>query len=456
MDMRQLIAQIDHIENKQILNEDAHYATAPVDNSPRVSKSNNQTSIYEMLIKEFGYDLNEIGPIQGAPGTAPAAAAPAAGGVANPYQGADAAKFAAMSPADQAWLTKGGGKPDINDEFILRRAPNGGKPAAPAAGALPAGALPAGMTQADYNRAIDREEPEAAPAAPAAAAPNSGSSYTGGVGNATNGSAAQPAASALPAGMTQADVDAAQNRSEPDPRLPAGMTQADVDAAQNRSEPASAAQPAKPAAGASNKSMTPAITAYASRMGLLKNNKPDVAAIKKFQQDNGLKADGIIGPNTAGAILSAQKPGAGGRGGPTAAQAAQATPAAKPAGGAAQPAPKSSVPGAGQKGPTVAAAQGKDPSNPLNKAPAGGAAQPAAKAATKPAGGATMPAVDQMGNATGVPAAGAGSPSEQKLEKKLAASGAPVQQGAVSTAYENSVKSQDDAILERIRKALFR
>lgn len=63
----------------------------------------------------------------------PASAAPAAptvqaSDVANPYQGADAAKFAAMSPADQAWLTKGGGKPDINDEFILARAPNKGAP----------------------------------------------------------------------------------------------------------------------------------------------------------------------------------------------------------------------------------------------------------------------------------------------------------------------------------------
>jgi peptidoglycan hydrolase-like protein with peptidoglycan-binding domain len=71
--------------------------------------------------------------------------------------------------------------------------------------------------------------------------------------------------------------------------------------------------------------MTPAITAYASRMGLLTNNKPNVDAIKKFQTANGLKADGIIGGNTAGAILSAQKPGASNRGGPTAAQVANTT-----------------------------------------------------------------------------------------------------------------------------------
>jgi hypothetical protein len=61
------------------------------------------------------------------------AAAPAATtkpAVANPYKDpAQAAKFAALTPQDQAWLTKGGGVPDITDDLILRRAPNGGKPA---------------------------------------------------------------------------------------------------------------------------------------------------------------------------------------------------------------------------------------------------------------------------------------------------------------------------------------
>jgi hypothetical protein len=71
-------------------------------------------------------------------------------------------------------------------------------------------------------------------------------------------------------------------------------------------------------------------------MGLYKNGQPDTAAIKAFQQKNGLPADGKIGPNTSGAILSAAKPGdagsgRGGAGGPTATQVAQAaTPAAAP------------------------------------------------------------------------------------------------------------------------------
>jgi trimeric autotransporter adhesin len=91
------------------------------------------------------------------PASATPAAAPAAGGVANPYQGADAAKFAAMSPADQAWLTKGGGKPDINDQFILARAPNKG--AAVAAPAAPNAAAIAGVTPKPQIPAADATAP---------------------------------------------------------------------------------------------------------------------------------------------------------------------------------------------------------------------------------------------------------------------------------------------------------
>lgn len=81
------------------------------------------------------------------PAAAPAAA-PTAPAIANPYQGADAVKFAAMSPKDQEWLTRAGGVPDINDEFILARAPNGGKPVATVAqGAKPAPVTSAGTTQ---------------------------------------------------------------------------------------------------------------------------------------------------------------------------------------------------------------------------------------------------------------------------------------------------------------------
>lgn len=49
-----------------------------------------------------------------------------------PYTGADAEKFAKLSPQDQSWYTKGGSKPDLNDPYIAARAPNKGKPVAPA------------------------------------------------------------------------------------------------------------------------------------------------------------------------------------------------------------------------------------------------------------------------------------------------------------------------------------
>jgi hypothetical protein len=49
--------------------------------------------------------------------------------ITNPYKDpAQAAKFDAMSDADQEWLTRGGGVPDITDQYILMRAPNKGQP----------------------------------------------------------------------------------------------------------------------------------------------------------------------------------------------------------------------------------------------------------------------------------------------------------------------------------------
>jgi hypothetical protein len=55
--------------------------------------------------------------------------------------------------------------------------------------------------------------------------------------------------------------------------------------------------------------MSPTIFSYAVELGLIQNGKPVDAAIKAFQEKNGLKPDGVIGPNTSGAIISAIKPG---------------------------------------------------------------------------------------------------------------------------------------------------
>lgn len=112
-------------------------------------------SIANALLREFGLEEKVTLPADGStpaiqqvqtPGGTVTQAAPA---VKNPYQGADAAKFAAMSPEDQAWLTKGGGVPDINDQFILARAPNKGKAVAkPAATPAAGGTAPAASSQA--------------------------------------------------------------------------------------------------------------------------------------------------------------------------------------------------------------------------------------------------------------------------------------------------------------------
>ena len=67
-------------------------------------------SIKNTLLREFDLDEADSAP------------------VTNPYTNpADAAKFARMSPEDQAALTQGGQVPDINDPYILSRMPNKGR-----------------------------------------------------------------------------------------------------------------------------------------------------------------------------------------------------------------------------------------------------------------------------------------------------------------------------------------
>lgn len=171
MDLKALIAKMDQIEKKKFLVESKDKGDMDHDGvdepDPKEYKDNKDAAIKkamgkdkeekdveesildfkgaiaQALLKEFG--LDEQTPI------------------ANPYQGADAAKFAAMSPADQEWLTRGGQVPDINDQFILARAPNKGRPVTPPAGSglkAPAG----------FDIAPNAGKPAAAPAADPAAA----------------------------------------------------------------------------------------------------------------------------------------------------------------------------------------------------------------------------------------------------------------------------------------------
>lgn len=119
----------------------------------------------------------------------------------NPYQGADAAKFAALTPADQEFLTRGGGVPDINDQFILARAPNKGKPApAPAPAAPTPAATPVANAVAASGQPDDATGVDAAVAQQATTVPPAQS--------------AQPAAPQNRDSMTfgQAFADARKNK----------------------------------------------------------------------------------------------------------------------------------------------------------------------------------------------------------------------------------------------------
>jgi hypothetical protein len=164
----------------------------------------------------------------------------------------------------------------------------------------------------------------------------------------------RPNAMAQPGEAPVADVDV-YKRSEMD------------DFGREGNRKAAPAQASTPAAKTVAPKISPAIVGYASRMGLYKNGQPDPVAIKAFQEKNGLKADGIIGANTSGAILSAAKPGAGKQGGAPA-------PADRPAAAApAQRGANTKAPAPVTPGRTPAPAlTNRTPPTTVKPAPAGG------------------------------------------------------------------------------------
>ena len=444
MDMRQLIAQIDHIENKQILNEDAHYTAAPVDNRPRVSKSNNQTSIYEMLIKEFGYELDErvtINPdgttsgglFRPQPAAAPAAAAPTAG-----FTPEQQAKMGQANPQDPYIVARVLGKDAVplsyftspEDQAIAKRLGFKDAPAAAAAPAAPAGGA---------------AQPTAAPAAPDPTQPAN-----------PMAGAKPPAPAAAPDAAAQAsriadrmDAEAGASGAGQTPTVATPQAQQD---AQNRSEPSAA------------------------------GSKEQMASIMNMQKELDVNQDGKIGPKTRDAM--ARKPEiaakyAGELGG------AKQFPGVKPAGSAAQPATKPGAPNqsdaetarlarqnAALAAGNAAKAQLDPRGKPLVKDKDGNLGYfnnpnvpskgftivvPAASNAAKPAatGSAASPAAPTTsGGRPYTPPAGAAQPAATKSTLP-GVTGVPGAQISDTPAAE-SVKSQDDAILERIRKALYR
>jgi hypothetical protein len=234
---------------------------------------------------------------------------------ANPYTGKDpvkAAAWAKLSPQIQANI----GGADPTDRFIIQAMASGSS-----------FGRSKGINDANPDGTPKVAAAPAAPAAPAAVPVAAAPVKTAGTGYGDDDTSVF-AAPAAPAATPVADAVAASG--EPD-----NVTGVDAAVAANAANTANTVQTTTPPAKAPVRStISPAILGYASSMGLYKNGQPDTAAIKAFQQKNGLPADGKIGPNTSGAILSAAKPGAAGSGrgvtgGPTATQMAQnATPPA--------------------------------------------------------------------------------------------------------------------------------
>jgi len=235
-------------------------------------------------------------------------------------------------------IPPGGGK----QPTATASAPGGGQAASPAAAADPNagydefGGLDAAIA-AQAAQQADTTSPDTSgtgagtkPAAPATSYDSFGNPVAAGSAAATN---------ADPTGLaqTQLDVNKDQAAQAASPAKPAG---------------GQAASPAKPAGGGAAwmKKLSPTVFAQASQLGLIQNGQPVDAAIKKFQTDNGLQSDGIIGPQTTIAIQSASgkggqaaspaKPAGGQAASPAKPAGGQAASPAKPAGGqAASPAP---------------------------------------------------------------------------------------------------------------------
>ena len=336
MDLKALMQKLETINTKQIVTESVETKKVITESvARRVVKESADpvftSSIARGLVEQFGYALDE------AEGTSPWASDPAK----------DAA-WKALSPEDQKWL----GGADPTDKFILARAPNKGKPvAAPATSAATGvgnpgeeAAAQAAADKAAAPTAADQEDADLGAAMRANAAGGNSTSAATGVGNPGEeaaaqaaGQAASPAAPAapakVPAGINPETGEKYDSVANAPLQLPPGAApEAGMTVAGDKSKPAGgqAASPAKPGFKAD-----PLGQSIANQ---LKMTTPD--AIKLFQKNNGLQADGMIGPATTKALQAAAQKmgltvasgvgtstagaGRGGQGGPTATQMAQA------------------------------------------------------------------------------------------------------------------------------------
>ena len=281
MDLRALMQKLETIDKKQIVTESVETKKVITESVAPVRQSTVpvfKSSIARGIVEQFGYEVEESTLTE------------------NPHASdpAKSAAWAALSPEDQKWL----GGADPTDKFILARAPNKGKPAA------------APTTSAATGVGNPGEEA----AAQAAADKMATTSAATGVGNPGEEAAAQAAADKADAAAGATDmsmgqagaVNAAQTAA-----LASGaqddVTGVDKAVAANAAAPTggAAASPAKPAAAKPAFKADPVGQSIANQ---LKMTTPD--AIKLFQKNNGLQADGQIGPATTKALqAAAQKMG---------------------------------------------------------------------------------------------------------------------------------------------------
>ena len=190
MDLKALMQKLETINTTQIVTESVEPKQVITESKTVVKESAEpvfKSSIARGLVEEFGYELEEETLDE----------------AGNPWANdpAKSAAWSALTPEDQKWL----GGADPTDPYILARAPNKGKPAAPAPGGAatkPADATSPAMT------AADQDDADMGAAMRAMAAGGNSTSAATGVGNPGEEAAAQAAADAAATKPADAPADA--------------------------------------------------------------------------------------------------------------------------------------------------------------------------------------------------------------------------------------------------------
>ena len=298
MDLRALMQKLETIDKKQIVTESVETKKVITESVAPVRQSTVpvfKSSIARGIVEQFGYEVEESTLTE------------------NPHASdpAKSAAWAALSPEDQKWL----GGADPTDKFILARAPNKGKPAAPAAAPT----------------AADQDDADQGAAMRANAAGGNSTSAATGVGNPGEEAAAQAAADKMATtsaatGVGNPGEEAAAQAAADKADAAAGAT----DMSMGQAGAANAAQTAALASGAqddvtgvdkavaANAARPATATAAAPTGGTAASPArpkptpdPKVMAMQQELIKKGakIKADGIMGPATAAAQKQFGAPG---------------------------------------------------------------------------------------------------------------------------------------------------